>query len=78
MVAAGLLALSGLFLTLVAAAQARDRRGRMPGDVRRTVLITLGIVAVAVWLTATVLPSTVAWALVAASVSIILIITLAD
>ncbi|MCP2258022.1 hypothetical protein LX15_001709 [Streptoalloteichus tenebrarius] len=77
-VATCLLTLGGLVLVLVAMAQARDRKGSTRGDVARSALISLGVLAVADALAATVLPSTITWGIVAAEWILIGVVTLAD
>jgi cell division protein FtsW (lipid II flippase) len=73
-IATSLLALSGIVMTLVFAAQARDRRGSSHKDVIRVVLISLVVFAVLCVLTATVLPDTIVWGLVVAIAVVIVLL----
>ncbi|KAA2262243.1 hypothetical protein F0L68_13220 [Solihabitans fulvus] len=77
-VATALFGAAGLILVLVAMAQARDRRGATHGHVVRVGLIALLVVVLVGALILTVLPSTVAWALVAACGIAVVTLTLAN
>ncbi|MCP2164599.1 hypothetical protein LX83_001439 [Goodfellowiella coeruleoviolacea] len=76
--ATSLFVVGGLVMVLVAMAQARDRKGSRHADVVRTGLIGLGVIAVLALLQATVFPSTLAWALVAALAIAVLTLTVVD
>lgn len=70
--------LGGLVMVLVGMAQARDRRGARRGDVRRAAGIGLALVAVVAVLIASVLPSVVAWGVVAATAIAVVFVTMWD
>ncbi|WP_344871760.1 hypothetical protein [Allokutzneria multivorans] len=76
MIATGVFALGGLVLVLVAMAQVRDRKHSTRAQVTQTGLIALAVLSVVTALIATVLPETIAWALVAFVVLIVLTLTM--
>lgn len=77
-IACALLAVAGLVLVMVAMASVRDRRGGTSLDVARTGLIALGVLTVLVLVVATVANETVGWGLTAASIGIVLFLTMFD
>ncbi|WP_158848077.1 hypothetical protein [Saccharothrix deserti] len=77
-VATGSFLLGGLVMILVGMAQARDRKGAMPSDVWRALLIGAVMVAVVAVLIAYVLPSVIAWGIVAATAIAVVFVTMMD
>ncbi|ONI81903.1 hypothetical protein ALI22I_37580 [Saccharothrix sp. ALI-22-I] len=70
--------LGGLVMILVGMAQARDRKGARHADVMRAFLIGAVMVAVVAVLIAYVLPSVVAWGIVAATAIAVVFVTMMD
>jgi uncharacterized membrane protein len=77
-IACCLLTLAGLVLVMVAMAQVRDRKGSTRQEVTRTGLIALGVLALLVVIVATIANQTVGWALVAASIGIVVFLTMVN
>jgi hypothetical protein len=78
LVATGSFLLGGLVMVLVGMAQARDRKGARRSDVRRAALVGLVVVAFVAVLIAYVLPSVVAWGVVAATAIGVVFVTMWD
>ncbi|MCC8248162.1 hypothetical protein [Saccharothrix luteola] len=70
--------LGGLVMILVGMAQARDRKGAKRPDVMRALLVGAVIVAVVAVLIAYVLPSVLAWGVVAATAIAVVFVTMWD
>ncbi|MEU4763764.1 hypothetical protein AB0H12_10945 [Actinosynnema sp. NPDC023794] len=70
--------LGGLVMILVGMAQARDRKGAKRSDVMRALLVGAVIVAVVAVLIAYVLPSVLAWGVVAATAIAVVFVTMWD
>lgn len=70
--------LGGLVMILVGMAQARDRKGARGSDVWRALLVGAVIVALIAVLIAYVLPSVVAWGIVAATAIAVVFVTMMD
>ncbi|MER5268493.1 hypothetical protein ABTZ99_41015 [Actinosynnema sp. NPDC002837] len=70
--------LGGLVMILVGMAQARDRKGAKRPDVMRALLIGAVVVAVVAVLIAYVLPSVLAWGVVAATAIAVVFVTMWD
>ncbi|MBB4968963.1 hypothetical protein [Saccharothrix violaceirubra] len=77
-VATGSFLLGGLVLVLVGMAQARDRKGSRPADVKRAAFVGLALVGIVAVLVAYVLPSVAAWGVVAATAIAVVFITMVD
>ncbi|SDH24313.1 hypothetical protein SAMN05216553_118108 [Lentzea fradiae] len=77
-IATSLFALGGLVMVLVAMAQVRDRKHSHRGQVAQAGLIGLVVVAALTASIAFLLPSVVAWALVAATAAAVLFLTMVD
>jgi hypothetical protein len=70
--------LGGLVMILVGMAHARDRKGARRSDVMRALLIGAVTVALIAVLIAYVLPSVVAWGVVAATAIAVVFVTMMD
>ena len=70
--------LGGLVMILVGMAQARDRKGARRPDVMRALLVGAVVVAVVAVLIAYVLPSVLAWGVVAATAIAVVFVTMWD
>lgn len=70
--------LGGLVMILVGMALARDRKGARRADVMRALLVGSVTVAVIAVLIAYVLPSVVAWGVVAATAIAVVFVTMSD